>query len=80
MAVLDDEDGESLIDLPFELETENFDEPEEFLPASVIGIAEFWDRHGRTRRLRAAAKKPGRNEPCPCGSGVKFKKCCGKNV
>lgn len=20
---------------------------------------------------------PGRNEPCPCGSGTKFKKCCG---
>lgn len=25
----------------------------------------------------AAAKKVGRNEPCPCGSGKKFKKCCG---
>lgn len=24
--------------------------------------------------------KPGRNDPCPCGSGKKFKKCCGKNV
>ena len=23
------------------------------------------------------AKKVGRNEPCPCGSGKKFKKCCG---
>jgi uncharacterized protein len=23
--------------------------------------------------------KIGRNEPCPCGSGKKFKKCCGKN-
>jgi len=21
--------------------------------------------------------KPGRNQPCPCGSGVKFKRCCG---
>ncbi len=21
--------------------------------------------------------KPGRNDPCPCGSGRKFKKCCG---
>ncbi|MGH9364250.1 MAG: SEC-C metal-binding domain-containing protein, partial [Thermoanaerobaculia bacterium] len=20
---------------------------------------------------------PGRNEPCPCGSGKKFKRCCG---
>jgi uncharacterized protein len=23
--------------------------------------------------------KPGRNDPCPCGSGKKFKKCCGMN-
>jgi uncharacterized protein YecA (UPF0149 family) len=20
----------------------------------------------------------GRNDPCPCGSGLKYKKCCGK--
>ncbi len=25
------------------------------------------------------APKVGRNEPCPCGSGKKYKKCCGKN-
>ena len=25
-----------------------------------------------------ARKKVGRNDPCPCGSGAKFKKCCGK--
>ncbi len=24
-------------------------------------------------------KKIGRNEPCPCGSGKKYKHCCGKN-
>ncbi|MDR1785402.1 MAG: SEC-C domain-containing protein, partial [Spirochaetaceae bacterium] len=23
-------------------------------------------------------KKPGRNEPCPCGSGKKYKHCCGR--
>ena len=27
---------------------------------------------------REAEKKVGRNEPCPCGSGKKYKKCCGK--
>ena len=25
-----------------------------------------------------AEKKVGRNEPCPCGSGKKYKKCCGE--
>ena len=24
-------------------------------------------------------KKPGRNDPCPCGSGLKYKKCCGRD-
>jgi hypothetical protein len=27
-------------------------------------------------QLRHGARKPGRNDPCPCGSGKKFKKCC----
>ncbi len=27
---------------------------------------------------REAEKKIGRNEPCPCGSGIKYKKCCGQ--
>ncbi len=25
-------------------------------------------------------KKVGRNDPCPCGSGLKYKNCCGKNA
>ena len=25
-----------------------------------------------------ADKEPERNDPCPCGSGKKYKKCCGK--
>jgi hypothetical protein len=31
---------------------------------------------GRYMRI---GKKIGRNDPCPCGSGLKYKKCCGKN-
>lgn len=27
--------------------------------------------------IPAVSQKVGRNEPCPCGSGKKFKKCCG---
>ena len=26
--------------------------------------------------IRAYTKKVGRNDPCPCGSGKKYKKCC----
>lgn len=32
--------------------------------------------HGRATYRRSAAKV-GRNDPCPCGSGKKFKHCCG---
>ncbi len=27
----------------------------------------------------STGKKVGRNDPCPCGSGLKYKKCCGRN-
>jgi len=27
---------------------------------------------------RSSEEKVGRNEPCPCGSGLKYKRCCGK--
>ncbi len=33
---------------------------------------------GRQRPARVAGKKVGRNDPCPCSSGKKFKKCCGR--
>ncbi len=29
--------------------------------------------------VKKSAEKVGRNDPCPCGSGQKYKKCCGKN-
>jgi uncharacterized protein len=31
------------------------------------------------RETHAALQKAGRNDPCPCGSGRKFKQCCGGN-
>jgi len=30
------------------------------------------------RRAASPSKKVGRNDPCPCGSGLKYKKCCGR--
>ena len=51
-------------------------------------VCEEQGRKGEATELRKEAKrsvaatrvtkpKIGRNEPCPCGSGKKFKKCCG---
>ncbi|MCX7793204.1 MAG: preprotein translocase subunit SecA [Thermodesulfovibrionales bacterium] len=35
---------------------------------------------GRGPREPVHVKKIGRNDPCPCGSGKKYKKCCGVNA
>jgi len=32
------------------------------------------------KQIKLEQPKVGRNEPCPCGSGKKYKKCCGKNA
>ena len=37
------------------------------------------DGVSRTVKRAPNAKKVGRNDPCPCGSGKKYKKCCGIN-
>jgi preprotein translocase subunit SecA len=34
---------------------------------------------GAQKKQAISAKKAGRNDPCPCGSGKKYKKCCGAN-
>jgi uncharacterized protein len=41
----------------------------------ALEIHSFWCGGPSERVLRALGV--GRNEPCPCGSGKKFKKCCG---
>lgn len=43
------------------------------------GAAQEPGRGAETRRRRqSTARRPSRNEPCPCGSGKKFKRCCGR--
>jgi tetratricopeptide (TPR) repeat protein len=51
----------------------------------LIDLAyDIGDRHAVDRYQRLLdsleAKKVGRNDPCPCGSGRKYKKCCGREV
>jgi len=46
----------------------------------VIKDIEWWACFNRPVEGQAASgkQKVGRNDPCPCGSGKKYKKCCGK--
>ncbi|MBD3266948.1 anaerobic sulfatase maturase [bacterium] len=63
----------------------------EHADADLQQIAEEWierqkaEEEAYRRRMESIShlsetpdEKPGRNDPCPCGSGKKYKKCCGK--
>src|SRR2546423_632723 len=41
------------------------------------GAAAAGEEAARTKTITRDQPKVGRNEPCPCGSGKKYKKCCG---
>ena len=52
---------------------------EDDLPQAVTDIYRFWLAKRGTQTVRRDEPKVGRNDPCPCGSGKKFKQCCGAN-
>ena len=45
---------------------------------AVFEISQYWKTHARRAEpaILDPFRKIGRNEPCPCGSGKKHKKCC----
>mgnify|MGYP004658942541 FL=1 len=47
---------------------------------SAAGTAEAMNAGAEKAKpkVKTAAEKVGRNDPCPCGSGKKYKKCCGR--
>ena len=47
---------------------------DKFVEKGTDGIKK--DREQEQRFLSQKKQKPGRNDPCPCGSGKKYKKCC----
>ncbi len=71
-------DDEALTRLPAQRETLAAQ-----IPSSIAAIYRFWlpyrdavhERQLATT-IRRNSPKIGRNDPCPCGSGKKFKKCC----
>ncbi len=41
---------------------------------------ELYLEQKKSGTIRREGKKIGRNDPCPCGSGKKYKQCCGRNA
>lgn len=52
------------------------DEPEEEEPTVPTPDVASVDKVLADSRTDAGANRFGRNDPCPCGSGKKYKKCC----
>ncbi|MFA7241694.1 MAG: UPF0149 family protein [Sulfuricellaceae bacterium] len=51
---------------------------QENMPGAINAIYRFWrDQSAAQTPMRRASPKVGRNDLCPCGSGKKFKQCCG---
>ncbi len=50
----------------------------DFLPAREVPPPPPPEGEGKPAPYRRAGRKIGRNEPCPCGSGKKYKHCCGR--
>jgi uncharacterized protein len=48
---------------------------------AIPQIYSYWlpQRKSAVSTIERTEPKTGRNDPCPCGSGKKFKKCCGAN-
>ena len=48
-------------------------------PGGLVGDDVYLGGHKEVVQAVRGGPKIGRNDPCPCGSGKKFKKCCGAN-
>ena len=69
-------DGEEWMDE--EEEARMVEEIREGFADHVLAVRQFWFEKGIAPTVRRAGPKVGRNDPCPCGSGRKYKACCGK--
>jgi uncharacterized protein len=73
-----DEERELIATLDRELPLATLDDAIEELVAAVADLAELTQAaRFRVDTVRRAAPKVGRNDPCPCGSGRKYKHCHG---
>ncbi|MBD3264133.1 MAG: preprotein translocase subunit SecA [Candidatus Omnitrophica bacterium] len=75
---------EGIVDMAFKARLKprepspDFDIPQNFIHARYSPLRKKGDESKEAAAPRATDKKVGRNDPCPCGSGKKYKKCCGR--
>ena len=71
----DEENGEVIL----HLNEKELTQLESDLPHVLLDIYWYWQAIiNKPQTVRRKGEKVGRNDPCPCGSGKKYKACCGK--
>jgi uncharacterized protein len=70
------EQGEGWMDV--DEEKRMLEEVRDGLADHVLEIRRFWFEKSIPPTVKRESPKVGRNEPCPCGSGKKYKNCCGR--
>ena len=71
----DEENGEVIL----HLSEKELTQLESDLPHVLLDIYWYWQAIiNKPQTVRREGEKVGRNDPCPCGSGKKYKACCGK--
>lgn len=71
----DEENGEVIL----HLNEKELTQLESDLPHVLLDIYWYWQAIiNKPQTVRCEGEKVGRNDPCPCGSGKKYKACCGK--
>jgi uncharacterized protein len=68
---------------PGPIDAEQREKVIEHMAAGLVGAYRYFRQHGHsdvvtgTTEPRNTKRKIGRNDPCPCASGKKYKRCCG---
>ena len=71
----EEENGEVIL----HLNEKELTQLESDLPHVLLDIYWYWQAIiNKPQTVRREGEKVGRNDPCPCGSGEKYKACCGK--
>ena len=71
----DEENGEVIL----HLNEKELTQLESDLPHVLLDVYWYWQAIiNKPQTVRREGEKVGRNDPCPCGSGKKYKACCGK--
>jgi uncharacterized protein len=80
LALASDADGNPLLPVDLVKDAEMLATVHDMIPPAIVAIRQFWrEQNPFPAAPLRTGPKVGRNDPCPCGSGRKYKRCCGSN-